>query len=151
MQKAKSIRRFGLVDCHCFFVFAERLFRPELIGQPVVALSNNDSCALSRSDKAKALGVKMGQPHFQLRDLIECKGLICASSDYPLHQDLCNRVMHELRREAPQIEPYSIDKERLVLLAFRTATSTLSDATSNKWSIAKSAFRSASAFRLQKP
>ncbi|HBO3958493.1 translesion error-prone DNA polymerase V subunit UmuC [Pseudomonas aeruginosa] len=110
MQKAKSSKRFGLVDCHCFYVSAERLFRPELIGKPVVALSNNDGCAVSRSDEAKALGVKMGQPHFQLRDLIERKGLICVSSNYALYQDLSNRVMHVLRREAPQIEPYSIDE-----------------------------------------
>lgn len=104
------MKRFGLVDCHCFYVSAERLFRPELLGKPVVALSNNDGCTVSRSDEAKALGVKMGQPHFELRDLIERKGLICLSSNYALYQDLSNRVMNVLRREAPQIEVYSIDE-----------------------------------------
>lgn len=108
-------QQFGLVDCHCFYVSAERLFRPELLGKPVVALSNNDGCAVSRSDEAKALGVKMGQPHFQLRDLIERQGLICVSSNYALYQDLSNRVMQVLRREAPQIEPYSIDEAWLDL------------------------------------
>lgn len=108
-------QRFGLVDCHCFYVSAERLFRPELLGKPVVALSNNDGCAVSRSDEAKALGVKMGQPQFQLRDLIECQGLICVSSNYALYQDLSNRVMEVLRREAPLIEVYSIDEAWLDL------------------------------------
>lgn len=103
-------KRFGLVDCHCFYVSAERLFRPELLGKPVVALSNNDGCAVSRSDEAKTLGVKMGQPHFQLRNLIERQGLICVSSNYALYQDISNRVMQVLRREAPQIEVYSIDE-----------------------------------------
>ncbi len=65
---------------------------------------------MSRSDEAKALGVKMGQPHFELRDLIERKGLICVSSNYALYQDLSNRVMQVLSREAPQIEVYSIDE-----------------------------------------
>jgi DNA polymerase V len=101
------MKRFGLVDCHCFYVSAERLFRPELLGRPVVALSNNDGCAVSRSDGAKALGVKMGQPYFELRDLVERKGLICVSSNYALYQDLSNRVMSVLRREAPQVEVYS--------------------------------------------
>lgn len=104
------MKRFGLVDCHCFYISAERLFRPELLGKPVVALSNNDGCAVSRSDEAKALGVNMGQPHFELRDLIERKGLICVSSNYALYQDLSNRVMNVLRREAPAIEVYSIDE-----------------------------------------
>lgn len=108
-------KRFGLVDCHCFYVSAERLFRPELLGKPVVALSNNDGCAVSRSDEAKALGVKMGQPHFQLRNLIDHRGLICVSSNYALYQDLSNRVMQVLRREAPQIEVYSIDEAWLDL------------------------------------
>lgn len=108
-------KRFGLVDCHCFYVSAERLFRPELLGKPVVALSNNDGCAVSRSDEAKALGVKMGQPHFQLRNMIERHGLICVSSNYALYQDLSNRVMQVLRREAPQIEVYSIDEAWLDL------------------------------------
>ncbi|WP_454869700.1 translesion error-prone DNA polymerase V subunit UmuC [Pseudomonas putida] len=108
-------KRFGLVDCHCFYVSAERLFRPELLGKPVVALSNNDGCAVSRSDEAKALGAKMGQPHFQLRNMIERQGLICVSSNYALYQDISNRVMQVLRREAPQIEVYSIDEAWLDL------------------------------------
>lgn len=108
-------KRFGLVDCHCFYVSADRLFRPELLGKPVVALSNNDGCVVSRSDEAKALGVKMGQPYFQLEDLIAHRGLICVSSNYALYQDLSNRVMQVLRREAPQIEVYSIDEAWLDL------------------------------------
>jgi DNA polymerase V len=69
---------FALIDGNNFYVSCERAFRP-LQGIPVVVLSNNDGCAISRSDEAKALGVKMGQPFFQLRDLVEHKGLVCLS------------------------------------------------------------------------
>lgn len=100
---------FALVDCNNFYVSCERLFRPELHGRPVV-LSNNDGCAVSRSNEAKALGVKMGQPYFQLRDLVERHGLIACSSNYALYSDLSGRVMRTLRTMAPRIEVYSIDE-----------------------------------------
>lgn len=76
---------FALVDCNNFYVSCERLFRPELHGRPVVVLSNNDGCAVSRSNEAKALGVKMGQPYFQLHELVERHGLIACSSNYALY------------------------------------------------------------------
>ncbi|MBH4098062.1 DNA polymerase V subunit UmuC, partial [Pseudomonas aeruginosa] len=72
---------FALVDCNNFYVSCERLFRPELRGRPVVVLSNA-GCAVSRSNEAKAMGVKMGQPYFQLRELVERQGLIACSSNY---------------------------------------------------------------------
>jgi len=75
---------FALVDCNNFYVSCERLFRPELRGRPVVVLSN-DGCAVSRSNEAKAMGVKMGQPYFQLRELVERQGLIACSSNYALY------------------------------------------------------------------
>lgn len=75
---------FALVDCNNFYVSCERLFRPELHGRPVVVLSN-DGCAVSRSNEAKAMGVKMGQPFFQLRELVERQGLIACSSNYSLY------------------------------------------------------------------
>lgn len=101
---------FALVDCNNFYVSCERLFRPELHGRPVVVLSNNDGCAVSRSNEAKALGVKMGQPYFQLRELVERHGLIACSSNYALYADLSGRVMRTLRTMAPRIEVYSIDE-----------------------------------------
>ncbi len=72
---------FALVDCNNFYVSCERLFRPELRGKPVVVLSNNDGCAVSRSNEAKALGIKMGEPYFKLRELEARKGLIACSSN----------------------------------------------------------------------
>lgn len=76
---------FALVDCNNFYVSCERLFRPELHGRPVVVLSNNDGCAVSRSNEAKALGIKMGQPFHELRDLVAREGLIACSSNYALY------------------------------------------------------------------
>ena len=101
---------FALVDCNNFYVSCERLFRPELHARPVVVLSNNDGCAVSRSNEAKALGVKMGQPYFELRDLEARHGLIACSSNYALYADLSGRVMRTLRTMAPRIEVYSIDE-----------------------------------------
>ena len=104
---------FALVDCNNFYVSCERLFRPELHTRPVVVLSNNDGCAVSRSNEAKALGVKMGQPYFELRDLEARHGLIACSSNYALYADLSGRVMRTLRTMAPRIEVYSIDKSKM--------------------------------------
>ncbi len=101
---------FALVDCNNFYVSCERLFRPELHGRPVVVLSNNDGCTVSRSNEAKALGVKMGEPYFKLRDLVDRHGLIACSSNYALYADLSGRVMRTLRTMAPRIEVYSIDE-----------------------------------------
>ena len=106
---------FALADCKNFYVSSERLFRPELHGVPVVVLSNNDGCAVSRSDEAKALGIKMGQPFHEFRDLVELQGLICCSSNYALYADLSGRVMRTLRTMAPRIEVYSIDEAFLDL------------------------------------
>ncbi|MFK4132399.1 translesion error-prone DNA polymerase V subunit UmuC [Pseudomonas luteola] len=101
---------FALIDCHCFYVSCERLFRPELRGKPVVSLSNNDGCVVSRSDEAKRLNIKMGQPYFQIEHLIRQSGLICCSSNYGLYQDISNRVMEIIRRNVPSQELYSIDE-----------------------------------------
>ena len=84
---------FALIDGNNFYVSCERAFRPALEGIPVVVLSNNDGCAISRSDEAKALGVKMGQPFFQLRDLVEHKGLVCLSPNFELYGDMSDRMM----------------------------------------------------------
>jgi|SRR5579859_443179 len=107
--------KFALVDCNNFYVSCERVFRPDLNGLPVVVLSNNDGCAVARSNEAKALGVAMGQPFFEIKHLVESHGLVALSSNYALYGDISNRVMSVLADEAPQVEVYSIDESFLDL------------------------------------
>ena len=87
----------GLCDCNNFFVSCERVFRPDLEGRPVVVLSNNDGCIIARSNEAKALGIKMGTPLFQVRDLIRRENVSVFSSNYQLYGDMSQRVMNILR------------------------------------------------------
>ena len=101
---------FGLVDCNNFFVSCERVFRPALVGKPVVVLSNNDGCIIARSNEAKALGIKMGDPLFKVRDLLEHEGVAVFSSNYTLYGDMSRRVMSLLSRYTPQQDIYSIDE-----------------------------------------
>lgn len=101
---------YALVDCNNFYVSCERVFRPDLIGKPVVVLSNNDGCIISRSDEAKALGIAMGAPEFKVRDELRQKGVAVFSSNYPLYGDLSERVMKILEQFTPYIEMYSIDE-----------------------------------------
>lgn len=101
---------FGLCDCNNFFVSCERVFDPSLNGKPVVVLSNNDGCVIARSNEAKALGIKMAQPLFQVRALIEKHGVKVFSSNYQLYGDMSNRVMDTLRALVPELEIYSIDE-----------------------------------------
>ncbi len=109
------VRSIALVDCNNFYVSCERVFRPDLQNKPVIVLSNNDGCAVSRSNEAKALGVKMGVPVFQIRDLVEQHGIEVFSSNYVLYADMSNRVMSLLREFAPDQEIYSIDESFLDL------------------------------------
>lgn len=104
-----------LVDCNAFYVPCERVFNPQLKGKPVVVLSNNDGYVVTRSDEVKALGVKMGTPAFQLRDLIRQHGIQVFSSNYALYGDLSRRVMEILELFSPDIEIYSIDEAFLDL------------------------------------
>lgn len=101
---------FALVDCNNFYVSCERAFQPALEGRPVVVLSNNDGCAIARSNEAKALGVAMGEPAFKLRALVEQHGLVMLSSNYALYGDISERVMSLLASFAPAAEVYSIDE-----------------------------------------
>lgn len=101
---------YALVDCNNFYASCERLFRPELVGQPIAVLSNNDGCIISRSDEAKALGVPMGAPEFQVRDLMKENGVHVFSSNYALYGDLSERVMKILEQFTPNYEVYSIDE-----------------------------------------
>ncbi|UXC19177.1 Y-family DNA polymerase [Comamonas squillarum] len=101
---------YALIDGNNFYVSCERVFRPSLQGLPVVVLSNNDGCAIARSDEAKALGVKMGQPFFQLQHLVELKGLVCLSANFELYGDMSDRMMTLAAGLGPRQEIYSIDE-----------------------------------------
>ena len=102
--------QLALVDCNNFYVSCERIFRPDLARVPMVILSNNDGCVVSRSNEAKALGIKMGQPWFECQSLAEAHGILALSSNYALYADMSNRVMNILRDFSPQCEVYSIDE-----------------------------------------
>ena len=106
---------YALVDCNNFFVSCERVFRPDLDGRPVVVLSNNDGCVVSRSNEAKSMGIPMGQPFFKIRGLVEAGQLVAFSSNYALYGDLSARVMSLLADAVPRIEIYSIDEAFLHL------------------------------------
>ena len=106
---------FGLVDCNNFYVSCERVFQPRLEGQPVVILSNNDGCIISRSAEAKALGLKMGDPYFQVKEQLRREQVQVFSSNYTLYGDMSRRVMHYLGASVPGVEIYSIDEAFLDL------------------------------------
>jgi len=100
----------GLVDCNNFFVSCERVFRPELIGRPVIVLSNNDGCAVALSNEAKQLGFKRGDPYFKIHHLAEAAGVTVFSGNHRLYGDMSQRVMSVLRSLADDIEVYSVDE-----------------------------------------
>ena len=118
-------RSIALIDVNNFYVSCERVFNPKLEDKPVVVLSNNDGCAVARSNEVKALGVKMGQPWFQLKDLARKHGIVAYSSNYVLYADMSNRVMNILGMFSPNQEIYSIDECFLDLTGFRTKSLTL--------------------------
>ena len=101
---------YALVDCNNFYASCERVFQPHLNGEPIVILSNNDGCIISRSYEAKALGFAMGAPEFQVRQELREKKVHVFSSNYALYGDLSNRVMKILEGYTPNLEVYSIDE-----------------------------------------
>ena len=107
--------RFALVDCNNFFCSCERVFDPSLAKVPVVVLSNNDGCIVSRSDEAKGLGIPMGAPLHEQKQTIKQNGVRVFSSNYTLYGDMSARVMSILREAAPSMEVYSIDEAFLEL------------------------------------
>lgn len=109
---------YALVDCNNFYVSCERVFNPKLEGKPVIVMSNNDGCAISRSEEGKAVGVEMGAPIHKMKDLIEQHNIVTLSSNYALYGDMSKRVMNVLRTFTPQIEVYSIDEAFLNLEGF---------------------------------
>jgi DNA polymerase V len=101
---------FALVDGNNFYVSCERVFRPDLNGKPVIVLSNNDGCAIARSNEAKALGIKMGAPWFEIRHFEESHGLVALSANFALYGDLSDRVASIIAGMGPAHEVYSIDE-----------------------------------------
>lgn len=100
----------ALVDGNNFYVSCERVFNPSLENVPVIVLSNNDGCVVARSNEAKALDIKMGQPVFQLKELIKSENVKVFSSNFELYCDLSSRMMCLLKRFSPKVEVYSIDE-----------------------------------------
>lgn len=101
---------FGLMDCNNFYASCERVFNPSLNGKPVVVLSNNDGCVIARSNEAKALGIPMGAPAYQIREIVDEHGVAVFSSNYTLYGDMSSRIMSILSSLVPEIEVYSIDE-----------------------------------------
>jgi len=108
-----SAPQFALVDVNNFYVSCERVFKPSLENTPVVVLSNNDGCAVARSNEVKSLGVKMGMPWFKMKDMARQHGIQAYSSNYALYGDMSNRVTSILRDYSPDLEVYSIDESFL--------------------------------------
>jgi DNA polymerase V len=100
----------ALIDCNNFYVSCERAFNPKLEGKPVVVLSNNDGCAVARSNEVKSMGIKMGTPWFKMKDIAKRHGIIALSSNYALYGDMSARVMSILSTFSPKQEIYSVDE-----------------------------------------
>ena len=105
-----SKKKIALVDCNSFYVSCERLFNPKIRKVPVVVLSNNDGCVISRSTEAKTLGIKMGEPYFKVKELVKKNNVQIFTSNYSLYGDLSRRVMRVLKGFSDKIEIYSIDE-----------------------------------------
>ena len=118
MSSIQYTKNIALIDCNSFYVSCERLFNPKIRKKPVVVLSNNDGCIISRSNEAKALGIKMGEPYFKAKDIIIKNNVQVFSSNYSLYGDLSRRVMRTLKRFNSDIEIYSIDEAFMDLSNF---------------------------------
>ena len=110
---------YALVDGNNFYVSCERVFRPSLQGRPVIVLSNNDGCAIARSNEAKELGIKMGAPWFQIRHLEKTEGLVALSANFTLYGDMSDRMMTLAAGLGPTQEIYSIDESFIGLHGVR--------------------------------
>ena len=110
---------YALVDGNNFYVSCERVFRPSLVGLPVVVLSNNDGCAIARSNEAKALGIAMGAPWFKIKHFTESAGLVALSANFALYGDLSDRMMSLAAGLGPHQEIYSIDESFIDMTGVR--------------------------------
>ena len=108
----------ALVDCNNFYCSCERVFNPLLRDKPVVVLSNNDGCVVARSNEVKAMGIKMGTPLYQIREVLEANNVAVFSSNYNLYGDMSRRVMMLLSEFTPELTQYSIDEAFLDLSGF---------------------------------
>jgi DNA polymerase V len=113
----KKNNNIALIDCNSFYVSCERLFNPKITNKPVVVLSNNDGCVISRSEEAKKLDIKMGEPYFKVKDLVKKNSVHVFSSNYALYGDISRRVMKILKEFSDKMEIYSID-EAFINLSF---------------------------------
>ena len=109
----------ALIDCNSFYVSCERMFNPKLLGKPIVVLSNNDGCIITRSNEAKQLGIKMGEPYFKAKKIIIENNVQVFSSNYSLYGDISERVMEILLKFSPDVEIYSIDEAFLSFKGFK--------------------------------
>ena len=103
-------KAFALIDCNCFYVSCERIFRADIRTIPTVVLSNNDGCAIARSPEAKSMGIKMGEPYFKLKELHKQKKLEVFSANFALYTNISKRFSKIISSLAPSIETYSIDE-----------------------------------------
>ena len=108
----------ALIDCNNFYASCERIFNPKLMRKPIVVLSNNDGCIITRSAEAKKLGIKMGEPYFKAKKIIDQNNVKVFSSNYSLYGDISQRVMETLAKFASEVEVYSIDEAFLALNGF---------------------------------
>lgn len=104
------MKKIGIIDCNNFYVSCERVFNPISIGKPTVVLSNNDGCVIARSQEAKDLGIKMGEPFFLKRELMDQHRFCVYSSNYNLYGDMSDRVMDIIKKFVDKVEVYSIDE-----------------------------------------
>jgi DNA polymerase V len=119
MSFTASNRIFALVDCNNFYASCERAFNPSLKNKPIVVLSNNDGCIIARSNEAKRLGIRMGEPVYKARTLIERHHVVVFSANFNLYGDLSHRVIQTLRQFTPDLEVYSVDEAFLDLTGFK--------------------------------
>ena len=115
MSSMHYTKKIALIDCNSFYVSCERLFKPSLIKKPVIVLSNNDGCIISRSSEAKVLGIKMGEPYFKAKKIIAKNNVYVFSSNYSLYGDISRRIMKTLKYFSSEMEIYSIDEAFLNL------------------------------------
>lgn len=110
MNYPKNTKIYALIDCNNFYVSCERVFIPKLRHKPVIVMSNNDGCVIARSNEVKELGIKMGMPVYQIKELVEKHNIQLFSSNYTLYADMSRRVMQTLKEASPNLEIYSIDE-----------------------------------------
>ena len=111
--------KIALVDCNSFYVSCERLFNPSINKKPVIVLSSNDGCVISRSTEAKSLGIKMGEPYFKVKKIVKKNDVKTFSTNFSLYGDISRRVMETLKQFSPKMEIYSIDEAFLDLSSIK--------------------------------